>query len=242
MSYWHLVGVASRYGENSYGAAYLLPLSVDGLVIVASISLVEISARIRAASTANDTASAPALRSPIIESSTEDERPPSGAPPQQLPLATELDTSTNADDAIEAVPSRAEPHKPLSLDRATDDEPAEPTQAAEGKDDDQVGPTLVTDGKHATSKATPEIATSREPEEAGDQRPAGAEERREALPADATTASAVAYWQHHDPQLQPADIAARIGRSERTVRRHWQPRAGNRTTRAGGHPTGKRRR
>ncbi|WP_446723625.1 DUF2637 domain-containing protein [Micromonospora sp. S4605] len=49
MSYWHLVGVAARYGETSYGAAYLLPISVDGLVIVASVSLVEITARIRAA-------------------------------------------------------------------------------------------------------------------------------------------------------------------------------------------------
>ena len=31
VSYWHLVGVAARYGETGYGAAYLLPISVDGL-------------------------------------------------------------------------------------------------------------------------------------------------------------------------------------------------------------------
>ena len=35
------------------------------------------------------------------------------------------------------------------------------------------------------------------------------------------TAAAVAYWHQRHPDMHPADIAARIGRSERTVRRHW---------------------
>jgi hypothetical protein len=48
VSYWHMVGVAAHYGETEAAASYLLPLSVDGLVIVASVSLVEISGRIRA--------------------------------------------------------------------------------------------------------------------------------------------------------------------------------------------------
>lgn len=47
VSYWHMVAVASRYGETD-ASPYLLPLSVDGLIIVASISLVEIGGRIRA--------------------------------------------------------------------------------------------------------------------------------------------------------------------------------------------------
>src|SRR3954447_18695908 len=46
VSYWHMEGVAARYGETSAHANYLLPLSVDGLVVVASISLVEIGGRI----------------------------------------------------------------------------------------------------------------------------------------------------------------------------------------------------
>ena len=46
VSYWHLVGVAARYGETDAAAAYLLLISVDGLVIVASVSLVELTARI----------------------------------------------------------------------------------------------------------------------------------------------------------------------------------------------------
>jgi hypothetical protein len=42
VSYWHMAGVAVRYGETG-ASAYLLPLSVDGLVLVASICLVELS-------------------------------------------------------------------------------------------------------------------------------------------------------------------------------------------------------
>jgi Protein of unknown function (DUF2637) len=48
VSYWHMAGVAARYGEAG-AAPYLLPLSVDGLVVVASVSLVELAGRIRAA-------------------------------------------------------------------------------------------------------------------------------------------------------------------------------------------------
>lgn len=46
VSYWHMVGVAQRYGETGI-TPYLLPISVDGLIVVASISLVEIGAHIR---------------------------------------------------------------------------------------------------------------------------------------------------------------------------------------------------
>ncbi|WP_213450909.1 DUF2637 domain-containing protein [Rhizomonospora bruguierae] len=49
VSYWHMAGVAARYGETG-AAAYLLPLSVDGLIVVASICLVELGARIAAES------------------------------------------------------------------------------------------------------------------------------------------------------------------------------------------------
>src|SRR5215213_5809101 len=51
VSYWHMAGVASRYGETG-ASPYLLPLSVDGLVIVASVSLVELAGRIRSAENA----------------------------------------------------------------------------------------------------------------------------------------------------------------------------------------------
>jgi hypothetical protein len=47
VSYWHMAGVASRYGETG-ASPYLLPLSVDGLIVVASICLVELAGRISA--------------------------------------------------------------------------------------------------------------------------------------------------------------------------------------------------
>lgn len=48
VSYWHMAGVAVRYGETG-ASAYLLPLSVDGLILVASICLVELSGRVDSA-------------------------------------------------------------------------------------------------------------------------------------------------------------------------------------------------
>lgn len=47
VSYWHMAGVAARYGETD-AAPYLIPLSVDGLVVVASVCLVELAGRINA--------------------------------------------------------------------------------------------------------------------------------------------------------------------------------------------------
>jgi hypothetical protein len=46
VSYWHMQGVAEKYGETQT-SAYLLPLSVDGLIVVASVSLVELAGRVR---------------------------------------------------------------------------------------------------------------------------------------------------------------------------------------------------
>jgi hypothetical protein len=50
VSYWHMAGVAARYGETD-ASPYLLPISVHGLIVVASISLVELAGRIRTAET-----------------------------------------------------------------------------------------------------------------------------------------------------------------------------------------------
>jgi hypothetical protein len=46
VSYQHMAGVAARYGETG-SSPYLLPLSVDGLIVVASVSLVELAGRLR---------------------------------------------------------------------------------------------------------------------------------------------------------------------------------------------------
>jgi hypothetical protein len=46
VSYWHMRDVAGKFGETPI-SAYLLPISVDGLIVVASVSLVELAGRIR---------------------------------------------------------------------------------------------------------------------------------------------------------------------------------------------------
>ena len=67
VSYWHMAGVASRYGEVG-AAQYLIPLSVDGLVVVASVCLVELAGRIQlAAEVAVTTADIPADITPDTE-------------------------------------------------------------------------------------------------------------------------------------------------------------------------------
>ncbi len=48
VSYWHMAAVVQRYGEDPV-AAHMIPLSVDGLIVVASACLVEIGRHVRAA-------------------------------------------------------------------------------------------------------------------------------------------------------------------------------------------------
>jgi Protein of unknown function (DUF2637) len=63
VSYWHMQGVAVKYGETE-ASAFLLPISVDGLIVVASVSLVELAGRIRFFEEARDKpvpAAAPAV-------------------------------------------------------------------------------------------------------------------------------------------------------------------------------------
>lgn len=46
VSYWHMVGVVGRYGETGT-SPFLIPITVDGLIVVASVSLVELAAKLR---------------------------------------------------------------------------------------------------------------------------------------------------------------------------------------------------
>ncbi|MFV2102095.1 DUF2637 domain-containing protein [Micromonospora sp. LOL_024] len=278
VSYWHLVGVAVRYGETGYGAAYLLPISVDGLVIVASVSLVEISARIRATSP-----------KAAATATTEHRHTPAPAPVTPPPASEHAGQSDKAETAA----SHAEPHPLASAERTA--APAAPTQApavtpqptaatrppsANGEGDGDTlqpdldaaqtppdpvtipaagkpagplsrnaGPAAATPGSQPpsaeiapqpTDADTALGAPSPESAKSGDRHEEGPPSGGDTWLAD--TAAAVAYWRRRDPTLQPGEVAARIGRSERTVRRHWQPRAGTRTARTNGHPTGKRRR
>ncbi|AGL13900.1 DUF2637 domain-containing protein [Actinoplanes sp. N902-109] len=64
VSYWHMVAVAKHYGEANYGSEYLWPLTVDGLAIVASIGLVEISGRLASRAAGHKPASEAASSTP----------------------------------------------------------------------------------------------------------------------------------------------------------------------------------
>ncbi len=94
VSYWHMAGVADRYGETG-ASPYLLPVSVDGLIVVASISLVELAGRIRTDESTGDSLQAvAALATPAADGlvlNAEPARPAwPTAPPRTLPLIGEL--------------------------------------------------------------------------------------------------------------------------------------------------------
>jgi Protein of unknown function (DUF2637) len=80
VSYWHMAGVAARYGEST-SSAYLLPLSVDGLIVVGSVCLVELAGRIRGIEDAQPAAAEPAVAEPAPAPAPADVEPvPAPAP------------------------------------------------------------------------------------------------------------------------------------------------------------------
>ncbi|GAA5176932.1 hypothetical protein GCM10023322_00320 [Rugosimonospora acidiphila] len=74
VSYWHMVGVVARYGETG-ASPYLMPFSVDGLIVVASICLVEIASQLREPAPVATVASPAPAVVPDQEPSEKDEAP-----------------------------------------------------------------------------------------------------------------------------------------------------------------------
>ncbi|MEU5565507.1 DUF2637 domain-containing protein [Micromonospora musae] len=274
VSYWHLVGVAARYGETGYGAAYLLPISVDGLVLVASVSLVEITARIRAASTA------PAATAELSTASAA-AAPTLSAPDEDTVAAPSTRRYRRADPGRPAAPTTAA-RRPTSLqhtptappDGSGADGGGDPAAPRPGIDQRDPGNVLAADVAKSPSAGTSRPAVVRAAKAPGPPPSVTAPQAAPVTNAEVTptppegvvapsaaegtsghglttpsngvaviadTASAVAYWRRREPALQPAEVAARIGKSERTVRRHWHQQG---TTSAGhrnGHPAGNNR-
>jgi hypothetical protein len=219
VSYWHLVGVAARYGETEAGAAYLLPISVDGLVMVASVSLVEITGRIRAATPGPQ---------PTPYASTEP------GPPTPPPSATVPSTAAHARDAGRDT-GRASPDCGTLTAGAFAPNPAasrartrRQERESEGEATDTAAPLRRRRASHDDVPPLPGKRDAAPP-------PDGAGEASgDDVPLE--TPAAVAYWYRREPDLHPAEIAARIGRSERTVRRHWPPSAHNTAPHPNGRP------
>lgn len=64
ISYGHMVDVAIRYGETSL-SAHLLPFTVDGVIVVASVSLVELAVKLTAMGEPKETVVVQTLGGPL---------------------------------------------------------------------------------------------------------------------------------------------------------------------------------
>nr|WP_221378333.1 DUF2637 domain-containing protein [Actinoplanes polyasparticus] len=102
ISYHHMVGVVARYGETGT-VPYLLPLSVDGLIVVASISLIELSGRpdpppppapAGTTTTAAETPATPMPAAPLPAPATTPPSPTAQADPE--PVAEPVDQPATA--------------------------------------------------------------------------------------------------------------------------------------------------
>ncbi|WP_199865143.1 DUF2637 domain-containing protein [Frankia sp. EI5c] len=99
ISYQHMSGVAARYGESAMSSA-LVPISVDGLVVVASVCLVEVGGRIRALEE-----SAP-VSLPVVEDSPVVPAPVDEVAPVPAPVTVDV-VETAPEQAPEPAPKQA---------------------------------------------------------------------------------------------------------------------------------------
>jgi hypothetical protein len=224
VSYWHMAGVASRYGEQG-ASPFLLPLSVDGLVIVASVSLVELAGRIRAADATHSTTTVAAVTAA---------RPRTDQPPLAVPAAVPVREpvpaarGAGAGNGIRpATAAGADPRPGAWEPDATrpDAGPGRPARPAPSLGAAAADRTSQVD---AEQTRTPNPANSTAP--VGDVVP-GPPQHARRIPVDAVPdtppsdgppadpRAAIAYWHAKDPALKPGDIAAKVGRSRSTVRR-----------------------
>jgi len=224
VSYWHMAGVASRYGETG-ASPYLLPLSVDGLIVVASICLVELGGRIssleNAAETAPPVAQPAAAQPPVAQPAAAQPAIPGliPAPAVSEPpvpvgqngrggmdhrtrseIAAALSQNTSEKPAFTPTVTR-QPRQPVAAGRAV---PAQRSTAA---------------SRAATSRALPDKATSRALPDKSDKsdRPERKERR-----SPAETVALANRIKAERPKLTEAEIAAELGISAsrwRTVRR-----------------------
>ncbi|MEU7981420.1 DUF2637 domain-containing protein [Micromonospora sp. NPDC049081] len=140
ISYHHMVGVVARYGETGT-VPYLLPLSVDGLIIVASVSLVELSARRRESENprpAPATATPPPTAAPTA--TAQPPVPDDTAPPHPDPALERHDDGDRSRPEVIPVPEqRPAIHSPRLQSDRDSGPPANEVSAGEIDADDDVG-------------------------------------------------------------------------------------------------------
>jgi Protein of unknown function (DUF2637) len=206
VSYWHMVGVAGRYGETGL-SAYLLPISVDGLIVVASISLVELSARLQVA---QSTPAAPHPAPPAGSMGPGDgsaatsspgnppNTPESAAPPDE----PAVDGRASADPAGDSPGDQPEPSMGDERQTHNGADGNTPSPNADGVDTD--------DDPHRDD-------SNREDDGNGDGDQGGDPRQRRRR---GNTREAVLNAYRADPTQHPTAIAETVGTSERTVRRY----------------------
>ncbi|MEV8504496.1 DUF2637 domain-containing protein [Actinoplanes sp. NPDC051475] len=211
VSYFHMADVVRRYGETST-AAHLLPLSVDGLIVVASICLIEIAGRIRAH---EHTSTDPAPAADSIADITAPSRTPHAEPRPQREKRADSPLVTLSSAASRS-PSLTTPADPPPVDAsgtaALTPQPRMP--ATPEPDADAARPQADTAATTTTAPTTTVSPVQHQPPDTG---PALADDS-DTVPE--ATKDAVAYWSGRDPHLHPSEIGRLIGKSERTVRRY----------------------
>jgi hypothetical protein len=158
-------------------------------------------------------------------------------------MATTTDPATAAVAAIDDRPATAAPA--AGRDDGRQDAPADDGPDMGIPVPDTVSPPAP--GGRAPSEDTDEATQAPPPRPADAPQPPSVDSdgRERADPPDAApaddvptgTAAAVIYWRRRDPTLHPAEIATRIGKSERTVRRYWPTPARNGAPRGNGRLT-----
>ncbi|GAA3302555.1 hypothetical protein Dvina_51415 [Dactylosporangium vinaceum] len=103
---------------------------------------------------------------------------------------------------------------------------AEPADAADGVAAVRTEDVERSDDRHDGDARNGEGGGPNDPgDELGGEDGGGDEDGTDGDSVPQETAAAVAYWHQREPGLHPRDIGARIGRSERTVRRYLPPTA-----------------
>jgi hypothetical protein len=197
VSYWHMVGVAARYGETG-ASPYLLPLSVDGLIVVASICLVELGGHIsttEAAARSGAEAATPSSGQAAVRSNTE--AAGSAAGPTDTGTADAPAAGTSPTPAVQ--PAATPPSRPGRPPR-----PARPA-AGNGRAPAKVGTAAA--AKVNGSSAVVEMAGF-QPAATRSTRPKPAARPRRPV---AETAALAAAIQADRPEASEVDVARELG-------------------------------
>lgn len=156
VSYWHMVGVASRYGEVG-ASPYLMPLSVDGLIVVASICLVELGSLIRSAEPVP--VELPADDEPVQDEPAPD--PWAHAVPVQ-PEPVQDDPRPKVERVKPSRPSRSRPRSLTSADRVMSAHLAEP-EATHERIAELAGVSVSTVKRYRAKSSAPELLPGETP-------------------------------------------------------------------------------